>query len=425
MKVLVLPSGTEIGLEIHDALVRRRDIGLFGAESTPNSHADWVFRCNARVPHCDSPDFVSAVNALVDAQGIDYIFPAHDDVQLALVAAAGQLHCTVLSSPLETVAVTRFKKATYEALAATVPVPRLFSASDLAPADFPVFVKPDRGQGSQRAQICRDERELFAAIGSDESSMVISEYLPGEEVTVDCFSDRDSGVLFVQSRRRARTRAGISVRAERHEVPSAVDFANAISARFALYGAWFFQLKERAPGDWVLLEVGARIPGGATFARMQGVNLPLLTIFESQRIPVHIRPNELEFVMDRAFISRFRAKLDFKELYVDFDDTLSLNGAPNFDLIPLLFAAKHRNIPVMLLSRNERGAEEWLDRYALRAAFDRLVLIDKTTPKTEFMGPGALLIDDSFAERQACADAGFTSLDVDTASMLLDHLRRK
>ena len=37
------------------------------------------------------------------------------------------------------------------------------------------------------------------------------EYLPGRELTVDCFSDRERGVLFARARPRERTRAGISM----------------------------------------------------------------------------------------------------------------------------------------------------------------------------------------------------------------------
>ena len=40
---------------------------------------------------------------------------------------------------------------------------------------------------------------------------IVCEYLPGEEYTVDCFSDREHGLLFAGARVRRRTRNGISV----------------------------------------------------------------------------------------------------------------------------------------------------------------------------------------------------------------------
>jgi hypothetical protein len=51
--------------------------------------------------------------------------------------------------------------------------------------------------------------------------------------------------------------------------------AEKIASRLRLFGAWFFQLKERARGEWFLTEIGARIAGGAAYQRLRGVNLPL------------------------------------------------------------------------------------------------------------------------------------------------------
>ncbi len=422
MNVLVVPSGTEIGLDIFDALVRRRDIALFGAESTDNSHAQFVYRSNHRVAHFDAPSFVSDVNALVQAYAIDYIFPAHDDVQLALMAAQSAIPCDILSSPLSTVSITRFKSATYEALEGRVPVPRRYMPDEI-PERFPVFIKPDRGQGSQGVLLCHNEAERRRAASSMHGT-VVCEYLPGREVTVDCFSDREHGLLYAAPRERVRVRAGISVRSQGVEVMRAREYAESIARRFQFYGAWFFQLKERAADDWVLLEVGARIPGGATLARVNGVNLPLMTIFEHRRLPVDVSPTAHATVMDRSFVSRFHLDLDFDDLFVDFDDTLCIRGVPNFQLIALLFAAKHYGKRIVLLSRNAGDAVQWLHERHLIELFDDLVFIDRSAVKAEYVRRGGLLIDDSFADRQACIDAGIPCFDTDAVPAVLEHLER-
>ena len=51
------------------------------------------------------------------------------------------------------------------------------------------------------------------------------------------------------------------------------DFAGAINGRLDLRGGWFFQVKERASGDLVLMEVGPRIGGTMGLSRCSGVNL--------------------------------------------------------------------------------------------------------------------------------------------------------
>lgn len=421
--VLVIPSGTEIALEVHDALCRRRDIELFGAESTDNSHAGFVFLRNARIPDCSEDRFLSAVQRLVSRDQIEYVFPAHDDVQLALLRAGSELGCVVVSSPLETIEVTRFKSRTYDIMEDSVRVPARLTRATVTKDSYPVFIKPDRGQGSQNAHLCRTPGQLDVALQLADN-MLICEYLPGREVTVDCFSDRARGLLFADARLRTRTRAGISVRSEPTEVPDARDIADKISSKLRLFGAWFFQLKERTTGEWVLLEIGARIPGGATYQRLRGVNLPLLSLFEHQRRSLEIFVQPFDMVMDRAFVSRFRFELDFQTLYVDFDDTLCLKGEPNAEVVALTVVARARGKDVVLLSRNERGCREWLASRGMTALFDRVELLDRDTPKPAHIKVGGVLIDDSFAERKACEAAGIICFDVDAAGALIQHLQR-
>lgn len=420
--VLVIPSGTEIALEIHEALYRRRDLQLFGAESTHNSHADFVFRRNSWVPYCEEDKFIGAVCDLINQHSIDYLFPAHDDVQLTLLRACTHLPCPIVSSPLETVEITRFKSRTYDRLRDILRVPTLLDSASNE-LDYPVFAKPDRGHGSRNTYLCRNRKQLDAALQHSDD-MLVSEYLPGREVTVDCFSDRDRGLLFVDSRLRTRTRAGISVRSEPLEVRDMREIAEKIASRLRFFGAWFFQLRERTPGDWFLLEIGARLAGGATYQRLRGVNLPLLTLFEHERRHVKILAQPFELTMDRAFVSRFRFEFDYRTLYVDFDDTLCLRGEPNPDLVALVVMARHRGKKIVLLSRNEGNCRSWLEDHGISGLFDRIILLDRETSKHAHIEAGSLLIDDSFAERKACREAGVICFDADAAQALLQHLQR-
>jgi hypothetical protein len=168
-------------------------------------------------------------------------------------------------------------------------------------------------------------------------------------------------------------------------LPQARQFAEMISSRLALYGAWFFQLKERAPGDWALVEIGARIAGGTTFQRLRGINLPLLTLFEHERRPLEILPYPFELTMDRAFISRFKMELQYDTVYVDFDDTLALKGEPNLELVAFLVAARHRGKTLVLLSRNKGDCGAWLRNHGLADLFHRTMLIDQHITKHSYM----------------------------------------
>jgi carbamoyl-phosphate synthase large subunit len=109
--------------------------------------------------------------------------------------------------------------------------------------NFPLFTKPDIGYGSRNSSIVRDRESLNYAFKNDADEKIVLEYLPGEEFTIDCFSDLNHKILFAGARKRSRTRVGISVATEITEVEEASVIAEKISQALKMNGAWFFQLK--------------------------------------------------------------------------------------------------------------------------------------------------------------------------------------
>src|SRR5262249_38551114 len=153
----------------------------------------------------------------------------------------------------------RFKSRTYRCLADLIPVPRTFEAAE-AVDRFPVFVKPDRGQGSEEARVVYDNDGLRSELRR-RPDLLVSEYLPGDEYTIDCFSDSKIGLLFCRGRERLRVKSGISMSCRGFHLQEFETWARAISDRLRLRGAWFFQMKRDAGGKPRLLEVGPRIAG--------------------------------------------------------------------------------------------------------------------------------------------------------------------
>ena len=82
--VLVFPAGTDIALEIHDALKFSKFVRLFGATSVA-CHAEFVFEnCVDGVPFVDDPALIDSLNEVIDKYKIDYVYPAHDSALLTL-----------------------------------------------------------------------------------------------------------------------------------------------------------------------------------------------------------------------------------------------------------------------------------------------------------------------------------------------------
>ncbi|MEA3486296.1 MAG: ATP-grasp domain-containing protein [Thermodesulfobacteriota bacterium] len=340
---------------------------------------------------------------------------------MALAEENHRLPSRIVTSPPETCLVTCFKSLTYDALANVIPVPKLYQGwQDVD--EFPVFAKPDRGQGSQRARAVFSRSQL-ASLLEEESDLIVCEYLPGEEYTVDCFSDREAGLLFCGGRTRKRTKSGISMNSLPVNDEAFRQYALSISNKLDLHGAWFFQLKRDREGVLRLLEVAPRIAGTMALHRVLGLNFPLLSIYEQERIPVEIMLNDCVVEVDRALVNRYRHNFRFRSVYVDFDDTLVFNEGVNTEVVRFLFQCINQGKRVVLLTRHEGDLQEVLSRYRLTGIFDEIIKVGPESSKADYIADReAILIDDSFSERKEVFNrTGIFSFDCSMLEILLDE----
>ncbi|HLH65922.1 MAG TPA: ATP-grasp domain-containing protein [Solirubrobacteraceae bacterium] len=420
-RVLVLAGGTEIGLEIRRSLRDLKEVRLVGAGSADDRHGPFAYRTWELVRPVQEDGWLEELCDVIDRHRVDFVFAGHDDVLLALAEHADSIPACVVTSPARTCRVARSKRATYELLGDALPVPRTFAHADEVDS-FPVFVKPDRSHGSRGAVEVRDRDELLrcVAAGSD----LIMELLPGEEVTVDCFSDRERGLLFARARPRLRTRAGISMSSctAGTDEPLVRVYAEAITSRLALHGAWFFQLRRDRDGVPRLLEVAPRVAGTSAVHRVTGINFALLSIYEALRVPLQVATNAVSVQLDRALVNRYRHDLSFSAVYVDLDDTLIVDGAVNVRLVAFLYQCLNEGRRLVLLTRHRGDLAGTLRRMRLHGLWDEVVQLAEHERKSDAIREAdALLIDDSFSERRAAAQAlGIATFDASMLELLLD-----
>ena len=77
---------------------------------------------------------------------------------------------------------------------------------------MPVFVKPRDGQGAQGTKLIKNKSDILTEI--DIEKYVISEYLPGDEMSVDCLTDSKGNLSICLPRIRKRILAGVCVAGE-------------------------------------------------------------------------------------------------------------------------------------------------------------------------------------------------------------------
>ncbi len=424
INVLVFPCGTEIGLELWRALKDIRFIKLYGASSAMD-HGRYVFeRYIGGVPFVSSPDFPEYMDNLCRDNGIDFIFPAHDDVQLALMRIQDRLSAKVVAPPLETVEICRHKAMTYEKLDGAFFMPKVYPDAKSV-EKYPIVIKPSAGQGSFGVAVINSAEELEKELTERSSEQVIVEYLSGEEYTVDCFTDRHGSLRYCAFRTRQRIRNGISVCSRVMPPDEKVrEIAEYINKAMSFRGVWFFQLKKNDEGEYRLLETATRVAGTMCVERISGVNLALLSIFDMLGYDVDITPQLESVEVERALVNRYELFIDYDEVYCDFDDTVTTHDKVNTQTIMFLYQCVNKNIPVYLLTRHDGDLDEALRRHRIsRELFDGVIHIPVKGKKSEHITPSkkAIYIDDSFAEREDISKAfGIKTFGVDAIEGLID-----
>lgn len=398
LNILIFPAGTEIGKEIYMSLVNIKGIKVTLAGSDYDNHARHYYENYHILPSVEINGWIKKFQKLIESECIDYIFPAHDDALLALSDNRDFFKAQILCPSKATCKITRFKSLTYQMLSEIVPVPHVYY--DINKINkWPVFVKPDRGQGAQGAQKIANKAALEIVL-SENKGIIVSEFLSGEEYTIDCFTDRDAGLLYCQPRRRTQIKAGIAVSSDLVKLEGIEQYADSISQKLNIYGAWFFQVKSAEDGVLKVMEVAPRIAGTMALSRANGVNLPELTVYEHLRKSFVIQPHSHTVRITRSLMNQYSYDLKFQHVYVDYDDTIIVNEKINIQVISFLYKCINRGIKIHLITKHQGDIYSSLDKYRLRQLFDTVIHLSFFEDKCEFIvNRDAIFIDDSFSER--------------------------
>lgn len=247
---------------------------------------------------------------------------------------------------------------------------------------------------------------------------------------MDCFSDREQGLMYCAGRDRIRTRSGISMHCRDVEDPEFVSYAERLGEKLTFHGAWFFQLRRDQRGVLKLLEIGPRIAGTMALHRVQGVNFALLSLREQDRLPIEISPQRFDLEIDRALLNRYRCNLNYDRVYVDLCDTLLCRGHVDLDLVRFLYQCVNRGVALHLYAKShgcgpEVDPRELLDRHRLAGLFDQVDHVSDDGRGAVFaeMRKGtAILIDNDCTQRKLVHErCGIMTFDVSMIEMLLDE----
>ena len=418
--VLVFPAGEINSVELHDALSHNVNIEVFGCSSF-DRHGSYIFKnYKSGLPSITEDRFLNDFNKCIDFWNIDFIFPTHDTVALFLAKNQHALHAKVIVSPLHTAEICRDKKKIYDLFSDCAFCPDIFYDFN----KFPVFIKPRIGQGAKGAMLIKSQDSIPSNFVSNE--YIISEFLPGDELTVDCITDSSGNLCACLPRQRNRLLAGVCV-SVCSVLPSKeiLYIANEINRRMVFMGMWYFQLKKSFDGLYKLLEISTRCAGTMCLSRARGVNLPLLSIYAAQGKTLSVFENPYVVKMDRTLISRYSIDYSYDTVYLDYDDTVVEDSCVCLPVIKFLYQCKNKGKKVILISRhnedhNDSIYESLKEHSISESLFERIVTISFEQNKCDFIQPEkAIFIDNSYKERKLVHDTyGIPVFDVEGVEVL-------
>lgn len=421
--ILVFPCGSQVGIDVNFALRNALRINLYGASSVED-HGRYIYKNYINgLPNIADSNFIIHFNSVLKKYKIDFIIPTHDTVALFLKKYEHELFAKVIVGNLETVNICRYKALTYEHFKNDSFVPLIYHQLDEV-EKYPVFLKPNDGQGGKDTFLVTGKEELIF-LKNKHSNHIICEYLPGNEVSVDCFTDKNGELRVICPRTRSRVLAGISVNSKIIELSEEIrEIAQIINSKLSFRGYWFFQLKQDRLGCYKLLEIANRMAGTSALTVNMDINLALLSILDFAGIDIDINPNNYSMEIDRAFVNRYQLNIDYNRVYIDLDDTLIINESINTQLLMFLYQCVNNQYEIILITKHEKDVKETLNKYKISLdLFSEIIWVDKDDKKFKYMKNdiAAIFIDNSFAERQEVrAKLNIPSFDVNNVECLVD-----
>lgn len=421
--VLIFPAGSEDAINIYNALKYNIHFELFGASMVSN-HAEFLYDKNHYFEgdlRITSESFFNTINSVIEKFKIDYILCNHDEVAPFMIKNQNKVNAIICTSPYETSKIAENKLLTAKTFKNKYYMPEIYTPESIK--KYPIFAKPYVSAGGKGAKIVNSKEELDSIL-SNRSDMLLCEYLPGEEYTIDCFTNKNGELLFAHARTRGRVTNGITYRCEKVDDNKIFEeIANDINKTLTFRGAWFFQLKKDAKGNLKLLEICIRQAGTMVYFRQYGINFPALTLFDFMGENVEPLFNNFDLTLDRCIHNSYKLKYEYENVYFDFDDTIIVKNKVNTNAMRFIYQCINKNKNLYLLSRHAKDINDSLKKWRIdKNIFNKIIIIPDDKKKSDFIvGEKSILIDNYFRERKEVQqNCNIPVFDVDAIDCLID-----
>lgn len=271
--VTFISSLTDPGLELH------------AADADPYAPGLYLVTPGRRhlLPSGRHPEYVSTLLALCVKNGFDAVVPTveADLLRLSSVRAEfARAGIRLLCGRESTLVACRDRWELLQACAFDVSVPKTGLWTDqLRWSDsFPCIVKP-RFRASGRSPIRIEDRAKLNAQPRS-ANLLLQEYLPGEDVSVEVFVGANGAIHGVVPIRRLKVVSGLTLTAQTVFDRGLIKLACQVVRTMHLRGAAHIEFRRDRYGMARLLDVTPCFVGDMALATRAGVNIPQLAMDE-------------------------------------------------------------------------------------------------------------------------------------------------
>lgn len=324
INILMTGGGAPGAAGIIKCLQQEKSFSITVADVNPDAIGKHLADSFVSIPLASAPLFASTVLSICKERKIDIVLPLVTKELLPLANHKTEFEkagIKLLASSAASLEIANNKSRLYEFLqwrGIAVPEFRIVETveqfttalQELGYPDKQVCFKPSLSNGSRGFRIVTskvNELDLLfnhkpgnTYISYTDSvrilssgkfpELLVSEYLPGTEYSVDCLANHGEAVLIVP-RSRKRMINGISVEGEFVNDENIIAYCKQIVSELQLHGNIGIQVKQSATRQFLILEINPRVQGTISAAMGAGVNLPLLAI--KLELGLTISPEEL------------------------------------------------------------------------------------------------------------------------------------
>ncbi len=231
------------------------------------------------VPKVDDESYIDSLLAVCRAEKVDLLIPLFEPEFTLLERNQHEFEKSgvlLLLSNREVLEISQDKWHTYQFfINHGIKTPQTWLDNNLPKEiPFPLFIKPRKGMGSRGAQKVDTIKQLELIL-QQEVELLIQEFIPGQEYTLDILADLEGQVLSVVPRVRLEVRAGEVSKSRTVYRRDLIEQGKFIVEKLGAIGPVTVQCIDNGK-DVYWLEVNPRFGGGVPLAIQAGVDYPLL-----------------------------------------------------------------------------------------------------------------------------------------------------